>query len=146
MTVTRRPASTRKTRFDMRLNCSPLAWIGLAILLSTNAHAEEQSPSGDVIRDQLARVIAVLRLQPSTAGQSCLDALHEVHQTEDQVKVLQNKTNNPDLALAQDVLETDYENAKEICGADAGRVCAGPGQVSGVAATCRALHQDGRSR
>lgn len=130
----------------MRLACRVAASAGLAILLSTAVHADDPAPSGDLTRDQLARVIAVLRLQPNAAGQSCLDALHEVHQTEDQVKVLQNKSSKPDLGLAQDVLETDYENAKEICGADAGRVCLAPEKLVGSEAACKSLHQGGRSR
>ena len=120
--------------------------LSIAASLSSAAHADEQAPSGDVARDQLAKVIAVLRLQPAAAGQSCLDALHEVHHTEDQVKVLQNKANHPDLALAQDVLETDYENAKEICGADAGRICTAQDRAQGMDAVCGALHQGSRSR
>jgi len=121
-------------------------FIGLAVLLCTRAYAEDPAPSGDLARDQLARVIAVLRLQPAAAGQSCLDALHEVHKTEDQMKILQNKANNPDIALAQDVLETDYENAKEICGADAGRVCAASGGAADLRAGCGTLQQTGHTR
>ncbi len=120
------------------------AW--LAFIVTNAAHADDQGQSNDLTRDQLARVIAVLRLQPAAAGQSCLDALHEAHQTEDQLKVLQTKKNNPDLALAQDVLETDYENAQEICGADANRVCAGSERAAGLDASCAALHQGGRNR
>ena len=116
------------------------------MMLSTAAYADDPVPSGDAAREQLARIIAVLRLQPAAAGQSCLDALHEVHLTEDQVKALQNKANNPDVALAQDVMETDYENAKEICGADAGRVCTGPTAVAGLTAACRVLGQGGHGR
>ena len=130
----------------MQLACKVVAYAGLAILLSTAVHADDPVPSGDLTHDQLARVIAVLRLQPNAAGQSCLDALHEVHQTEDQVKILQNKSSRPDLGLAQDVLETDYENAKEICGADASRVCSAPEIVAGSEGVCKSFHQGGRGR
>ena len=130
----------------MRLVCKGRVCLTFLVMMSTAAYADDPAPSGDVAREQLARIIAVLRLQPAAAGQSCLDALHEVHRTEDQVKALQNKANNPDLALAQDVMETDYENAKEICGADAGRVCAGPRVVAGLRAACGTLGQDGRGR
>lgn len=126
----------------MRWVCNSQICFGFIVMLSTAAHADNPAPSGDAAREQLARVIAVLRLQPAAAGQSCLDALHEVHKTEDQMKILENKANNPDLALAQDVLETDYENSKEICGADAGRVCATLGQPAGLKAACAALRQD----
>ncbi len=129
----------------MRWSCK---WLhGAALLLvSTVVMADDPVPSSDLAREQLARVIAVLKLQPDAAGQSCLDALHEAHKTEDQVKILENKSSNPDLALAQDVLETDYENGKEICGADAGRVCAIPGQTAGLKEACSTLRQGGHGR
>ncbi len=127
----------------MRWVCKRQVCLTVMVMLSSAAYADDSVPSADVARERLARIIDVLRLQPAAAGQSCLDALHEVHQTEDQVKLLQNKANNPDLALAQDVMETDYENGKEICGADANRVCAGPKVLSGLKAACGALGQDG---
>ena len=112
----------------------------LLMLLASSARADDQAASGDVAREQLARVIAVLRLKPEAAGQSCLDALHEAHQTEDQLKKLETKAKDPDLALAQDVLETDYENAQEVCGADARRTCAAGSRPAGMAAACDHLH------
>ena len=130
----------------MRSECITRIFVGLAVLFCTPAYAQDPASSGDLARDQLGRVIAVLRLQPAAAGQSCLDALHEVHKTEDQMKSLQNKANNPDVGLAQDVLETDYENAKEICGADAGRVCAASGGAADLRAACVTLQQAGRAR
>ena len=112
---------------------------GLLLLLSFPAQADDQGRSGDLAREQLARVIAVLRLKPETAGQSCLDALHEAHQTEDQLKKLENKAKDPDLALAQDVLETDYENAQEVCGADARRTCEASQRSSQMISACDRL-------
>jgi hypothetical protein len=135
----------RGTRLDMRLG-RLMACVWIASVVTGAAHADDQGQSNDLTRDQLARVIAVLRLQPAAAGQSCLDALHEAHQTEDQLKLLQTKKNNPDLALAQDVLETDYENAKEICGADANRVCAASERAANLDAACTALRQTARNR
>ena len=111
----------------------------LLLLPSLPAHADDQAGSGDLARDQLARVIAVLRLKPEAAGQTCLDALHEAHHTEDQLKTLEGKAKDPDLALAQDVLETNYENAQEVCGADARRTCAAPYEPSGLRPACEHL-------
>ena len=130
----------------MRWICNRPIWFGFLVMLSATAYADDPAPSGDAAREQLARVIAVLRLKPAAAGQSCLDALHEVHQTEDQVKALQNKANNPDVGLAQDVLETDYENAKEICGADSNRVCTDPGTIAGLRAVCVTVGQSSHGR
>ena len=123
----------------MRGSGRRLARCGLLLLLSVPAHADDQARSGDLAREQLARVIAVLRLKPEDAGQSCLDALHEAHQTEDQLKKLENKAKDPDLALAQDVLETDYENAQEVCGADARTTCAASPRSAGISAACEHL-------
>lgn len=127
----------------MPLIFTKLACTTFVILLSTAAFAGEPGPTDDLARQQLSRVIAVLRLQTEAAGQSCLDALHEVHKTEDQLKTLQSRTANSDLALAQDVLETDYESGKEICGADAARVCVDPGTNAALVAACKGLHQTG---
>ena len=133
-------------RLDMRVGRLMACGVWIAFIMTSAAHADEQGQSSDLTRDQLARMIAVLRLQPAAAGQSCLDALHEAHQTEDQLKLLQNKKNDPDLALAQDVLETDYENAKEICGADANRVCVASERPASLDASCVALYRAARNR
>ena len=129
----------------MRWVCRRLAYAGVAVMVSTATYADDAAPTGDITRDQLARVIGVLRLDANAASQSCLDALHEVHTTEDQVKVLQSRP-KADLALAQDVMESDYENAKEICGADSQRVCAAPSMVKGMDAACDMLHRGGKPR
>ncbi len=111
------------------------------------ALADEPGPGGgDLTRQQLVRVLGVLKLQPSAAGGSCLDSLRDMHKTEDQVKALEIRAKDPDKALAQDVLESDYENSKEICGADATRLCSAPGQAAGVAAACDAMQRGGRSQ
>ena len=126
----------------MRRTCWRLVCLGILIAPAGTVCAGEPAVSDDLARAQLVRVLAVLQAQPKAAGGSCLDALQEVHRTEDQVKILQNKANNPDLALAQDVLETDYENAKEICGADATRSCQTSGETARLSAACARLHGD----
>ena len=107
--------------------------------MPTMAMADDAQSSGDLTRQRLNRVIAVLRLQPAAASRSCLDALKEVHTTEDQVKALQQRIKDPDKDLAQDVLETDYENGSEICGADAIRVCGSAGPTAGLSNACAAM-------
>ena len=122
---------------------------GTVLLLAVThvALADEPAPGGgDLTRQQLERVLGVLRLRPSAAGPSCLDSLREMHKTEDQVKALQVRAKDPDKALAQDVLESDYENSKEICGADAAHLCSTPGQIAGVAAACEAMRRGGRNQ
>nr|WP_321986668.1 hypothetical protein [uncultured Lichenicoccus sp.] len=123
------------------------AGTALILVLAHGALADDPAPDGgDLTRQQLGRVLAVLRLQPAAAGGSCLDSLRDMHKTEDQVKALQIRAKDPDKALAQDVLESDYENSKEICGADAARLCGAPGTASGVPAACDAMRRGGRSQ
>ena len=123
----------------MRGSGRRLTQCGFLLLLCVPAQADDQARSGDLAREQLARVIAVLRLKPEAAGQSCLDALHEAHQTENQLKKLESKAKDPDFALAQDVLETDYENAQEVCGADARRTCAASQRAMAMNTACDQL-------
>ena len=122
--------------------------LGAALLVElTHVARAEEAPAGspDLARQQLERVLGVLRLQPSAASSSCLDSLREMHKTEDQVKTLEGRAKDPDKALAQDVLESDYENSKEMCGADAVRLCSAPKRLAGAAAACAGMKHDGRS-
>ena len=113
--------------------------VGMAVALAIPASARDAVVANDAAGVQLTRVIAVLRLQPDAAGPSCLDALREVHKTEDQVKLLQGPSHSQELPLAQDVLDTEYENGYEICGADANRVCTAPRLAVQIGAACGAL-------
>ena len=121
---------------------------GAALLLSSHAVAlaDEPTPGDDLSRQQLERVLAVLRAQPTAAGSSCLESLRDMHKTEDQVKALQPREKDPDKALAQDVLESDYENSKEICGADASRLCGAPLASPSVTAACAGLRHPHRNQ
>lgn len=124
----------------MRHGWISLFGAGVSILISATSLADDVQSSSDLTRQRLNRVISVLRLQPKAASRSCLEALEEVHTVEDQIKLLQKRTRDPDQALAQDVLETDYENGSEICGADASRVCGSSVSVTGLSAACAAIH------
>jgi len=129
----------RRIGMMVRGACLPCALLALA---TVPLHAQDSDTQpGALSRAHLGRVLAVLRLQPEAAGQSCLDSLRDLHKTEDQFKALQGKTNNPDLGLAQDVLESDYENSNQICGADADRLCAAPSGIKGLQGACGALRR-----
>lgn len=83
-----------------------------------------RADDNDGPRQQLDKVLGVLRLKTDAAGHACLEAMKQVHETEEQVKEHQSDaTNKPDLSIAQDVLESDYQNSTQLCGADAARVC-----------------------
>ncbi len=130
----------------MRPVCTAMICALIGLVAPVASWADDTDSSADLARVQLNRVIKVLRLQPSAASPACLDSLAEMHKTEDQVKALRSRAKDPDTSLAMDVLETDYENASEICGADASRVCLTPNQVDGLPANCAALHEGNSSR
>ena len=112
----------------------------LAVVLLGVARAHAQDEGG--ARKQLDRVLAVLRLQQAAASKACLSAMSQVHATEQQVKDHQNDTgNHPDLDIARDVLDSDYQNGAIICGADAERACRKDhGPILTI--PCNALHGD----
>ena len=114
-------------------------YVGMAVALASPASASDAAVANDAANLQLTRVLAVLRLQPDAAGPSCLDAVRELDKTEDQVKLLQGRANSQNLPLAQDVLDTEYENGYEICGADANRVCTAARPAVQISAACEAL-------
>ena len=92
---------------------------------SSVAHAEKKdSVNGNVPNAQLQKELAVLRFQPDSASESCINALKELHKTQDLIdKKEQRSSSDPDLAIAHDVLESDFENAIEMCSPDVRRLC-----------------------
>ena len=102
------------------------------------AHAQDEGGA----RKQLDRVLAVLRLQQTAASRACLNAMSQVHATEQQVKDHENDTgNHPDLDIARDVLDSDYQNGAVICGADAERACRESHELV-LTKSCNTLHGD----
>lgn len=87
-------------------------------------------------RADLNRVLSVLQLRSDAASAPCLDAMKQVHATELQVadqiahrskpaSADSDPVPDPDLDVARDVLDSDYEAATRACGTDAAHVCAG---------------------
>lgn len=114
--------------------CATMIPFALSGILA--AHAQENGPS----REQLDRVLTVLRLQQTAASRACLDAMTQVHATERQVKEHENDTGeHPDLDIAHDVLDSDYQNGAVICGADAERACRET-HDTGLVKACSILH------
>ncbi|TLU72694.1 hypothetical protein [Lichenicoccus roseus] len=130
----------------MRTWAIGLAGAALLLVCHATALADEPGAGDDLSRQQLERVLAVLRAQPTAAGPSCLESLRDMHKTEDQVKALQARAKDPDKALAQDVLESDYENSREICGADAARLCYAPSASAGMTTACAGLRHARRNQ
>ena len=105
---------------------------------TTGTQAQDETAS----HERLDRVLAVLRIQQAAASKACLDAMSQVHATEQQVKDHENDTgSHPDLDIAHDVLDSDFQNSALICGADAERICREAHDAS-LAKPCGALHHD----
>ncbi len=100
-------------------------------LLCGIGQASAQDAEGGA-RQNLERVLAVLRLRMPAAGKPCLEAMARVHQTEDQVTALSRNgpgtedKPNPSLDIARDVLGSDYDTATAACAPDAARACRAP--------------------
>ena len=105
---------------------------------AVGAQAQDETAS----HERLDRVLAVLRVQQAAASRACLDAMSQVHATEQQVKDHENDTgSHPDLDIAHDVLDSDFQNSAVICGADAERICRERHDAI-LTKPCGALHHD----
>lgn len=88
----------------------------------------------------LNRVLAVLQVQPDSVGDACLEALKELHKTQKIVSDDEADSNNQDAAVARDVLESNYEDANEVCGADARTMCrTKQGEMPSLPPLCAAM-------
>ncbi|GAJ28242.1 hypothetical protein [Acidomonas methanolica] len=91
----------------------------------------------------LKRVLAVLQVDPAAASDACVSALEELHKTQGIVTNDESDSSNSakqELAVARDVLESDYDDTTEICGADARTLCRTKGNtLPKAAAPCQAL-------
>ncbi len=67
--------------------------------------------SADVDRTQLNHILAVLRTVPGEASAACLSSMRDVHRLE--------RGADP----SPQNLEFSYQNASQLCGADAERAC-----------------------
>lgn len=127
----------RENELATRSICSTVFALALALTVAS-ARADENTGE----RAQLDKVLAVLRLRMTAASEACLKAMTQVHGTEQQVKDHENDSGtHPDLDIARDVLESDYQNSSQICGADADRACRESLRPD-VSQACSALHSD----
>ena len=124
----------RETKMIPRL----LPALTVCVLMSGMAGFARADDAGGG-RVQLDKILAVLRQKTEAASKACLSAMTEVHETEQQVNAHQNDaSNHTDLDIARDVLESDYQNSAQVCGADAARVCR-EAPAGTLAASCAAL-------
>lgn len=99
------------------------------------------SPANNEAAIALNKVLQVLQQDPSSASDACVDALKELHKTQDIVATDEARSKDQDLAVARDVLESDYEDATQICGADARTLCrTSSGKLPKLPPACAAIH------
>ncbi len=109
-----------------RLYHAAMASVLLAggLALSPIARADDETaPRSNVNNIQLQKELAVLHFKPDAAGPACIDALKELHKTQDLLQKDEENTHNQDLTVAEDVLESDFENSIEACAADVEKMC-----------------------
>jgi hypothetical protein len=113
--------------------------VALAAALGILCGVGQAGAQEDSGRQKLDRVLAVLRARENAASKACLNAMNDVHQTEEQVKDLtKNGTGSSDkpnkgLEIATDVLGSDYDTATTACAPDASRACQDQGSAPGSA-------------
>ncbi|MCX2560643.1 hypothetical protein OQ252_04395 [Acetobacter farinalis] len=121
-----------------------------AVVLLTSAlsavplYAHAAAPDGSAVRStvpnaQLQKELAVLQYKPEAASPACIDSLKELHKTQAQLEAEQSRTDDQDLAIAQDVLESDFENSIELCSPDVRQLCETPNPEKALAQACERL-------
>ena len=90
------------------------------------------------------KILKVLQSDPDSASDSCINALKEMHTSQDQLAQQEAKNNNQDLGVARDVVASDMEDVATMCGADARRLCRSPdGEKGKLAQACDTLPDAG---
>ncbi|ACI50911.1 conserved hypothetical protein [Gluconacetobacter diazotrophicus PA1 5] len=110
-------------------------------LVSVAASAMAQDAPAHGPAAQVQRQVAVLQSNPNGVSRDCLDALAEVHKTQDTISAEEDRSKDPDLDVARDVLETDLETAVQSCRADTTSICDKAGADPKLAKACAALDQ-----
>lgn len=111
-------------KLSLRLAALPVALLLAPVASSTLAHGQS------LATQKVQRAMDVLRLKPDLASKACLDKLDDLHKMEKVIEDAGESAHNPNLSLAHDVMESDYEDATESCVPDAARLCAAPGSLA----------------
>lgn len=80
-------------------------------------------PSSKALTAILSPVLDILKVKPDAASDACIATLKELRVTQKALNSGRYDDQPSDFAIAHDVLESDFENAIQICGADARRLC-----------------------
>ncbi|NHN91398.1 hypothetical protein [Acetobacter sicerae] len=117
-------------------------WTLTALCLATPAMADETLTSASessVANEQLRKELAVLQADPEQASEACITAMKELRDTQAKISAAEERSSSADLTVAKDVLESDYENAIEMCGPDARRTCTAPDRPAKLTQACAVL-------
>jgi hypothetical protein len=130
--------SAGRTRKAVRL--APVLMMALAgfLWLPSVALAEEDgvAPRDTEANILLHKELAVLHFKPEASSSACIDALKELHATQDVLKKEQDDNRTRDLTVAEDVLDSDVENASERCAPDARALCMAPNPSPALVRAC----------
>lgn len=119
---------------------APVLIVALAGFLSLPPAARGEE-DGVAPRDTDANILlhkelAVLHFKPEASSNACIDALKELHATQDVLKKEQDDNRTRDLTVAEDVLDSDVENASERCAPDARALCMAPNPSPALVRAC----------
>ena len=122
---------------------APVLIVALAGFLSLPpaARAEEDgvAPRDTEANILLHKELAVLHFKPEASSNACIDALKELHATQDVLKKEQDDNRTRDLTVAEDVLDSDVETASERCAPDARALCMAPNPSPALVRACEAI-------
>lgn len=109
--------------------------------LPSAARADEEgvAPRDTEANILLHKELAVLHFKPEVSSSACIDALKDLHTTQDVLKKEQDDNRTRDLSVAEDVLDSDVENASERCAPDARALCMAPNPSPALVHACEAI-------
>ncbi|MBY4638941.1 hypothetical protein K6L44_02765 [Gluconacetobacter entanii] len=111
-------------RFTVSLFARPLLFT-LPALVALPAYVCTPAQAQSLATQKVQRAMDVLHFKPDAASQPCLDKLQELHKVQAVIEKASEGNRDPDLSLAHDVMESDYEDATESCVPDAAKLCNG---------------------
>ncbi|GBR71167.1 hypothetical protein AA103587_2263 [Gluconobacter kanchanaburiensis NBRC 103587] len=119
----------RHSRPALLLALLPLA-VALAAPVAARADDGDAKTNDDdpTINQQgfaINKILRVLQTNPDAAGDSCINALKEMHQAQTALGKEEgiDPEHNQDIGVARDVLSSEMEDVTNMCGADARTYC-----------------------
>ncbi|WP_394819047.1 hypothetical protein [Sorlinia euscelidii] len=114
---------TKETRYPLSMKLRELTAVAVSIYGLAMPASAADDPSSKALTIILSPILDILKVKPDSASDACIATLKELRQTQKALSSGRYDDNPSDFAIAHDVLESDFENAIQICGADARRLC-----------------------